>query len=103
MNRWFLLTFVSVFFMAGWLGSAGLMNALSLRYVLGGFFLLFSSRVTGICKLELEFDLLVIGFSAVLALGGIKVLFSSFDDDDDDEDGGMGSPVYEPSFIGSAA
>ena len=47
----------------------------------------------------MDFDLVAIGFFLVLALGGIQVLFSCFDDDLD----GEGSPVYEPVFAGSAA
>ena len=43
-------------------------------------------------------ELVTIGFSAVLAIGGIKVLFSSFDDDDDEDGGGTGEAGYEPSF-----
>ena len=52
---------------------------------------------------KLEFDLASIGISAVFALGGIWVLFSSFDDDDDEDGGGLGSPVYEPAYAGSPA
>tara|TARA_B100000700_G_C15035136_1_gene852420 strand:+ start:2971 stop:3123 length:153 start_codon:yes stop_codon:yes gene_type:complete len=42
-------------------------------------------------------DLILLSISFLLALLGIKVLFSGFDDDDD-EGGGMGSPVFEPAL-----
>tara|TARA_Y100001968_G_C19447148_1_gene766065 strand:+ start:5026 stop:5181 length:156 start_codon:yes stop_codon:yes gene_type:complete len=51
----------------------------------------------------LESDLIAIGLSAVLSLGGIWALTSGFDDDDDQDGGGTGSPVFEPSFVGGAA
>ena len=38
--------------------------------------------------------------SVLFALGGMWVLFSSFDDDDDEDGGGTGSPVYELSYVG---
>ncbi len=49
------------------------------------------------------YEFLPVFLSLILALGGIKVLISSFDDDDDEDGGGMGSPVYEPALAGSAA
>jgi len=55
-------------------------------------------------NLEIDFtEFATLILSAVLALGGMTVLFSSFDDDDDDEGGGAGSPIYEPSYSGTAA
>tara|TARA_Y100001968_G_C18719452_1_gene419438 strand:- start:118 stop:270 length:153 start_codon:yes stop_codon:yes gene_type:complete len=49
----------------------------------------------------LESDLLAIGFSLVLSLGGILALSSGFDDDDDQDGGGTGSPVLQPVLSGS--
>ena len=48
-------------------------------------------------------DLIAIGVSVVLSIGGILALSSGFDDDDDQDGGGTGSPVYEPLFAGSPA
>ena len=47
--------------------------------------------------------MVAVAVSGFLALGGMKILFSSFDDDDDDEGGGMGSRVYKPAFSGAPA
>jgi len=51
----------------------------------------------------LDLDLIAIGFSVVFALGGIQILFSSFDDDDDDQNGGEGSPLLQASYIATPA
>ena len=51
----------------------------------------------------MDSDLISIGFSLLLSLGGILALTSGFDDDDDQDGGGTASPVYEPAFAGSAA
>ena len=51
---------------------------------------------------ELGIDFISLGISGAFALGGMWILFVSFDEDDDD-DSGMGSPVYEPFYAGSAA
>ena len=48
-------------------------------------------------------DFLSLGISSAFALGGIWILFSSFDDDDDQDGGGMGSPVYEPFYAGAGS
>ncbi len=50
--------------------------------------------------MNLAIDFLAIAISGVLALIGIKVLFSGFDDDDDDG-GGMGTPIFEPMLVGA--
>tara|TARA_B100000700_G_C14734379_1_gene709930 strand:+ start:372 stop:611 length:240 start_codon:yes stop_codon:yes gene_type:complete len=52
---------------------------------------------------NLESDLIAIGISVALSLGGIFALSSGFDDDDDQDGGGTGSPVYEPLFAGNPA
>ena len=62
-----------------------------------------SSKVFWLFLLKLEFDLTSIGLSAVFALGGIWILFSSFDDDDDEDGGGTGSPVHVPIYVGNHA
>ncbi len=41
---------------------------------------------------ELESDLIALGLSAALSLGGIWALVSGFDDDDDEDGDGTGSP-----------
>ena len=46
----------------------------------------------------LESDLITIGFSMVLSLGGILALTSGFDDDDDQDGGGTGSPVFDFAY-----
>tara|TARA_Y100001968_G_scaffold333927_1_gene401243 strand:- start:24127 stop:24282 length:156 start_codon:yes stop_codon:yes gene_type:complete len=51
----------------------------------------------------LESDLIAIGISVILSLGGILALTSGFDDDDDQDGGGNGSPIYEPVIVGSPA
>ena len=55
--------------------------------------------------MQLTIDLAAISFSAVLAMGGIWILFFSdgFDDDDDQDGGGTMSPVYEPAYAGNPA
>ena len=50
----------------------------------------------------MDLDFFVICSAALLALGGIKVLISSFDDDDDDQSGGMGSPIYQKNLASAA-
>ncbi len=46
-------------------------------------------------SLAVDFDLIAISFSAVLALGAIWLLSSFFEEDDDDQNGGgLGSPIY---------
>ena len=55
-------------------------------------------------KLAVDFsELVTLGFSMALALGGMWVLFSGVDNDDDDEGGGEGSPVYQPVYSGASA
>ncbi len=50
----------------------------------------------------MEFDLVALSFSAVLALGAIWLISSFFEEDDDDQDGGgLGSPVYSPAYAGN--
>jgi len=53
--------------------------------------------------INLESDLIAIGISVILSLGGILALTSGFDDDDDQDGGGNGSPIYEPVIVGSPA
>ena len=60
-------------------------------------------KVTRIYFFNLDPDLIAIGFSMILSLGGIWALSSGFDDDDDDENGGTGSPVFEPAYVGGTA
>ena len=52
----------------------------------------------------MDFDLVTISFSAVLALGAIWLLSSFFEEDDDDQDGGgLGSLINDPSYAASPA
>jgi len=54
--------------------------------------------------IELESDIAAISYSALIALGGIWMLFfsDSFDDDDDQDGGGTMSPVFEPVYAGNS-
>ena len=52
--------------------------------------------------MSLEF--VAISFTSVLAIVSIWLVSSFFEEDDDDQDGGgLGSPVYEPAYVGSPA
>ena len=54
--------------------------------------------------LSMGFDIAVISFSSVLALGAIWLISSFFEEDDDDQDGGgLGSAVYDPAYRGKPA
>ena len=49
----------------------------------------------------MESEILTLGLSLALSIGGILALTSGFDDDDDQDGGGTGSPVFEPALLGS--
>ena len=58
----------------------------------------------GIYFLAVEFDLVAIWCSSILAIGAIWLVSTFFEEDDDDQDGGgLGSPVYEPAYAGNPA
>tara|TARA_Y100001968_G_C19162774_1_gene621702 strand:+ start:513 stop:776 length:264 start_codon:yes stop_codon:yes gene_type:complete len=74
---------------------------LVVRYFLNTHFARQSIKVSRIKNLVLSFDFLTISISGLFALGGIWILFYSFDDDDDDEGDGMGSPLLFPLYAPS--
>ncbi len=52
----------------------------------------------------MEFDLVAISFSAILAIGAIWLISSFFEEDYDDQDGGgLGSPAFVPSYAANPA
>ena len=52
----------------------------------------------------MDLDLVAISFATVLALGGIWLVSSLFEEDDDDQDGGgLGTPIYDPYNAASPA